>query len=519
MDNKKKVSGKAKKNRKPFIAPSVKKVLITASIILALVITVGGFFAYTAGLPAMVLTGAEIKLTPEGGKAKVVERIRVNELNYLFQNSSSQLEQYGWLQQGMDLDSVYDEATGKTYREFVFEFACENILRSIMIEKEARNDKNFSPEAVQYSVEKSIEQLREAVDYNTQISGNALTADQYLSQVYGPGINVSAFASFIERQMIVDEYMQYLQQEAFMPTAEELASAVNAAGTKTELLTFRYYMFNAKYETDATEEQIAVAKAEARSKADDLISRVTDETSFRDICEELAGEAAAASFADGKDPTVALDFDSASVESRSLEMADYLYSPDRAAGDMAVFDIESGSVAVYYLSRRLDTKTTLSYRIIHLNYEGEFDIEGNVLQSEKDKTNQKANELMGKITDEKSFASLAKKYTDNEATRLSGGLVSGITPDSLFTAENPTLYEQQLAGWLIDRTRMPGDRVVLESTDFLAVIYFVENVPSWQFRLRSSLIDAEYELWMKTIDDLGVLSYEIKYKNIDFATS
>lgn len=518
MENNKKVSVKSKKIGKPIIAPQVKRWIISTSIILALVIAVGGFFAYTAGLPAMVLTGAEIKLTPEGGKAKVIERIKVNELNYLFSDAYSQLQQYGWMQQGVDLDAVYDEETGQTYREFVFEFACNSFLRSVMIEKEARKDKNFRPEAVSYTIERTIEQVRDAVKFNEEVYGQIMSADQYLAQMYGTGTTVSSFSSYIERQMIVDEYLQYLMQEVFMPTSEELTAAAQETGNRNELVTFRYYMFKADYAEGATEDQITAAKAEAESKAEELIARATDGKSFRDICEELAGEEAAAGFADGKDPTSALDYEASTVESKSAEMADFLFSPDRAEGDKAVFNLEEGSVAVYFASRRLDTMTTISYRTIRLNFEGEPDLEGNYPQTEKDKANQKANELIAKITDEKSFGSLAKKYTDDQATRTSGGLVTGVTPETLFSAEEPSEYDQQLALWLMDNTRKAGDRVVLEGDGFVTVVYFVENVPSWQFRLRSNMIDKKYNEWQKSLDDRGELSYEIHYDNVEFAS-
>ena len=97
MENKTKAAVKGKKNKKPILSSSAKRTLVIVSFILVLVISVGGFFAYIANVPAMLLTGAEITLTPEGGSPKVIERIKVNELKYLYSSALSQLSQYQML--------------------------------------------------------------------------------------------------------------------------------------------------------------------------------------------------------------------------------------------------------------------------------------------------------------------------------------------------------------------------------------------------------------------------------------
>ncbi|MDD4095216.1 MAG: hypothetical protein PHP22_03125 [Oscillospiraceae bacterium] len=514
MENNKKVTGKNKKLRKPIVSSSIKRKLVIAAIILVFVISIGGFFAYSAGLPAMLLTGAEFIRTPEGGKPVVIEKIKVNELNYNFSQAVSQLQQYGMVAPGLDLDSVFDEETGKTYREYAYETACNSMKRSIQIGIEAGKDKSFKPEAVKSTVELAINNLRESVSY----SGNGMTVDSYLSQMYGPGTTVSSFASFLERQLIADEYVQYLEQSVYMPTEEQMNSISEADAIKSELSTFKQYFFKAEFEEGATDEQKAAALAEARVKAEEVIARATDEKSFRDACEEFAGEDGAASFADGQDPTLAADISYGSIKGVSEEMADFVFSADRAEGDTAVFEKETGFIAVYFVSRRIDESPTIAYRFLRLDYTGEFDIEGSVLQADKDKTDLRAEELMQQVTDEKSFVSLVKKHTDDFSSKASGGLVTGVTPESLLSSDMTDESKRDLANWLISPDRKNGDRTIIKSGNYVDIVYFVENIPAWKYGLRSMMIDEQFEQWSQAIDDKGVISFEINYGNIEFAT-
>lgn len=514
MENKRKVTVKNKKTKKPIVSSSIKKKLIIAAIILVFVIAIGGFFAYSAGLPAMLLTGAEFIQTPEGGKPQVIERIKVNELNYNYAQALSQLQQYGLITQGLDLDSVYDEQTGKTYREYAYETACNTMKRSVQIGIEARKDKNFTPEAVLSTVELAISNLRESVAF----SGNGMTVDSYLAQMYGPGITVSNFAYFLERQLIADEYIQYLEQTVFMPSEEQMNSVSEEDAIKAELSTFKQYFFRAEFEDDATEEQKAAALADARSKAEEVIARATDEQSFRDACEELAGEAGAANFADGQDPTFAEDISYSDIKSVSEEMADYVFSAERAEGDTAVFDKETGVIAMYYISRRIDESPTISYRFLRLDYTGEFDIEGSVLQADKDKTDLRADELMRQVTDEKSFVSLVKTHTDDFSTKASGGLVTGVTPESLLSADMTEESQRNLTNWLISPDRKSGDVTLVKSGNYVDIVYFAENIPAWKYSLRSLMIDEQFEQWSQSLDDKGAVTYKINYKIIALAT-
>ncbi len=515
MENKNKVAGKTKKIRKPIMNSSVKRKLIIAAIILVFVISVGGFFAYHAGLPAMVLTGAEFIRTPEGGKPEVIAKIKVNELNYNYAQAMNELQQYGMITYGMDMDSVFNQETGQTYREYAYETACNAMKRSVQIGIEAKKDKSFKPEAVKSTIELAINNLRESVSY----SGNGMTVDTYLSQMYGPGTTVSSFASFLERQLIADEYIQHLEQNVYKPVADEKMNNISEADKlKSELSTFKQYFFKAVFEEGATDEQKAAAMDEARAKAEEVISRAIDEQSFRDACAELAGEDAAANFADGKDPTLAEDISYSSIKDVSEEMATFVFSTDRAEGDTAVFEKETGVIAVYFISRRVDESPTIAYRFLRMDYEGEFDIDGNVLQADKDKTDLLAEELMLKVTDEQSFISLVKKNTDDFPSKASGGLVTGVTPASLFTEDMADEAQRELTNWLISPDRKGGDLTIVKSGNYVDVVYFVENIPAWKYTLRSMMIDEQFEQWSQAIDDKGVVSYEINYKNIALAT-
>jgi len=413
------------------------------------------------------------------------------------------------------LDTVYNKETGQTYREYAYETACNTMKRSVQIGIEARKDKSFKPEAVKSTVELAVKNLRESVSFN----GNGRTVDAYLSQMYGPGTTVSSFAYFLERQLIADEYVQYLKQSVFMPTEEQLNSVSEADAIKGELSAFKQYFFKAVFEEGATDEQKAAAMADARNNAEEVIARATDGQGFRDACEEFAGEEGAPAFADGQDPTLVEDISYSEIMSVSEEMANYIFSEERVEGDTAVFEKETGVIAVYYLSRRVDDSPTIAFRFLRLDYTGEFDIDGTVLQTEKDKTDLHAEELMRQVTDEKSFVSLVKHNTSDFSTKASGGLVTGVTPASLFSAEITEESQSILANWLTSPDRKSGDLTIIKSGNYVDIVYFVENIPAWKYGLRNMMVDEKFEHWSQTVDDKGAITYKINYKNIELATT
>lgn len=522
MDNNKKAPAKkTKKVIKPIVAASALKRLLTIVIVLVLLIAVGGFFAFRAGVPAMVLTGAEFEVTSENGDSRVIERVKVNELNFQFANMLNQLAQYGQIDPEADLDSKINIGdTEKTIREYAYELTCQTMIRSIQIGKEAKKDKTFKAEGVERSVNLSVEQLRENVDFYSSMHGQVITPDEYLSNIYGPGTTVSAYAKFLERQMIVDEYLQYLEQFVFAPSAEEMSSVTEETAPDAALVTFRFYSFFADYADDATEEEKTAALNEAKNKANVLITRVTDEQSFRDVSEDMAIEADKPNFADGQDPTLAKDMSYDSISQYvNPEMAEYLYSEDRAEGDKTVIETERGAMAVYFVSRSMDTHPSISYREIRLNYAMDYDAEGKATPNNKEEINAKAEKIIGMITDDQSVFSLAKRYSDDYAGTVNGGLVTDYDPDSAFTEETVSEYDRSLLSWLTMPERKAGDTVILESADSARIIYFVDSIPAWKANLRRKTINEKYSEWLKGLEAEGEVTYTIKYGNIELASA
>lgn len=110
-------------------------------------------------------------------------------------------------------------------------------------------------------------------------------------------------------------------------------------------------------------------------------------------------------------------------------------------------------IKAYYESNK-DTYDSLNYRVMELD------------------TQAKANEMVSKITDETSFATLCKTYaSDSNKSKYETGdasLVEGAKSSSISSA-----YSK----WLYDSTRKFGDVTVIEDTDsgVYGVLYFVSR--------------------------------------------
>lgn len=487
--NRKKNVSSRKNTKKTLIQTSTKYKILAAGIITCTVLLCGGYFAHQTGLPAKLLTGATV----------AGESVKVNELNYHYIEVYNMYTQYGIITSKEDLTKVYDEATGQTYGDYLYEVAAKNQQNIVLLNNEAEKA-GYKSVSAQIQVDEYIDTLR------TYASSNKTTADSVLQSQYGRGLTVRDLKTFMKRELVAQEYADYLKQTQFNLTQDKMKAMYDAAPADYDTITFNSYYVAAAYDSTATDAQKAEAVTAAAASAQAILAASTDPQSFRDASEADAGTDGAASFADGADPTVYADTSKADITNYySADMADYLYADSRAAGDKTVITTDAGAYAVYFQSRQLNTAASVSYRSMLLT-----DVDIAAVKA-------KAEGYQSSVTDEASFIDLVKKYSDDSSTAISGGLKSSVTAASIAT-DAPTESEAALSAWLFAADRKAGDMTIIENVDGVTLYYFQKSLPSWESVLFESNVSTEYTNWYTALAAVEGNGYTLNMGAVEFAT-
>lgn len=495
MESTKKKASAKKNTKKSLIQSSTKQKLLVAGIITFIVLVCGGFFIHQAGIPARVLTGATV----------AGENVKVNELNYHFYEAYNMYYQYGILTSKDDLNKVYDEATGQTYRSYLYNVAAQSQQNIVLLNQEAEKA-GFKAEYADKQVDAYINSLREYA------SKNRTTADQILKSQYGIGISVRDVKAFMTRELTAQEYAEYLKQTKYSLTEDQMKAMYDAAPADYDKVTFNTYLIPADYAANAADDVKAAAMTAAREKAQGILDATTDAQSFRDASEKAAGTEGASQFVDSTDPAIPADptfcenYAKSDITSyMGSSLAEYLFDSTRKAGDMTVIETAKGAYAVYFQSRQLDTAASVSYRSLLLT---DTDIAA---------VKAKAEEYKSKVTDEASFISLVKKYSDDSSTAMAGGLTSNKTAESMVT-DAPTDVEKALTDWLFSADRKSGDMTIIENVDSVTLYYFQKSLPAWEASLFTNDANTEYQNWYTALAAEEGNGYTVNFGAIEFAT-
>lgn len=493
MDNNKSKSVSKKKSKQGLMNDQTKTRLIVGLVIAFFVISTVGYFSFTLGLPAKILSAGTV----------AGQEVKVTEMNYRFYEVLNMYRQYGMVTSLQDLDEVINEETGETYRDMIMNQAAQNLQRTKILAAEGRKN-GFVAESVDARIEAFVESVR------TYAQESNTTSDRMLQNQYGKGITLRDVKGYLKEEYYAEEYSEYLKQTSYSMTKEEMQAKYEADPMTFETVTYNSYLFASKVDATVTDEElIKKGNEEAKKLAEAVVAKSTDPATFLAACKEATGTESEADFAEGKDPTIFVDIEKSFTDVLDPTFTTFVFDPARAANDTAVIETKAGYYAVLFQSRNLDMTPSASYRVLT--------IEGTDLAAAK-------TEIEGyqaQVTDENSFIMLVKKNSD-DATAYAGGYFAGITAsateaDSATEAEPATEYEKKLNEWLFAEGRKPGDMIVIENIDSVSLFYFTNIMPGWMSTLNTQNVNTEFEAWYTTLSADPLLGYTINEENIKFA--
>lgn len=551
------------------------------AVVLCVVIAGGAiwFLADFFGWPQKLTTVATV--TVDGEEVKVSQA----KFNFYYSaalneavNSSYQSSKYG-LTSGFDYTkspesqtTTDDEGNEITYAEKFKQDAIESIEQTLYYAAKAKAENLELTRHELTQIEQTMDSLRE----NADSANYSLSAFIILN--YGKGLNANLFEDYLEEQMMAHRYTEYLQEKyAAEYTDEEIQAEYDKDPNAYNNIDVRVYGFSIGEQTDDEGNTVEpeYTEEQQRERAQEMLSRITDEDSFKTLCLEYCTEDEVEDFSDD-DASLARGMSYETVSSNmGEESADWAFSSDRQAGDTTIWETDSYIYVVYlvkpayrseqnYVSVRHllvkfpDEETTTAEDIVsepvtnedgettvpeetepetHMHdgiaYEGakHDDATGDTVYKETPKNNEDAKriaeEYLAKFNEgdktEDAFAELADLYSDDTSSTTAGGGEGGLIENM-----KPGQYVQPFEDWAFDPARKPGDVGIVETEYGYHVMYFVsaEDEPIWKTDIRNALasekVTEETEAQEKEYD--GTLtetsSMERAYRAcVDFAAS
>lgn len=460
-------------------------VIVTVAVICA-----AGWFLNFMGVPQRMTTVMTV-----GG-----EKINQAEYTYYYQqiysNYASQAQQYA--QYGITgvagmldytqvpSEQVYDgeDAEGKgddyMWSDFLRDKTNEYIQQYVVLGSAAKEAGITLSESEQADIDESIKSLRE------QAASNDFSLNAYLRLYYGRGVNEDILREAMELETLSNELFEQKGDElAAAYTDEQLEEKYQEDKNDYDVVTARMFMVSIEtpdYPEDATDEEKEKldeeAAADAKAKADQMLSRVTDEESFKEQALANASEDEKENYE--KDEATLMENSAVSDFSQISDEA-VEWAASAKAGDKRVFETDMGCYVAYIVeAAHRNESATIDVR--HILFQ--VDSEAEDQEAAKAEAKQKAEDALaewekGDKTEE-SFADLATELTEDPGSQSTGGLYENVYEGQMV---------QSFEDWCFDEARKPGDTGIVESENGYHVMYFVEKneEPLWKSQIREAL--------------------------------
>ncbi len=230
----------------------------------------------------------------------------------------------------------------------------------------------------------------------------------------------------------------------------------------------------------------------AQAKADEFLSKITDEQSFIALAREYASAEDAEKYAD--DDATLTSGTSLSTASNS-KILTWCAEDDRAEGDTTTSDSGSGIVVLYFLNRYLPEEQTVTVRHILIRAaepsDTATDEEKTAAQEKLDAAKSQIEEIYAQWKDgdmnEDSFAELAYEYSQDSGSVANGGLIENFSEGDMVA---------EFDEWAFDPSRRAGDTGIVKTTYGYHLIYFVENgAYKWQATAKSDIENDKFDTY------------------------
>ncbi len=455
------------------------------------------------------------------------EKITMAEYNYYYMSLYNQMvstvnqidsyygQGYGSYYTGFDTtkdpaDQKYtaeDAAEGvETWADYFRVTAPEKAFLQAAVYKEAISEeakaKGFEISAEdQKAMNDEIDEI--LTELATYAENNDFSLNNYIAKTCGEGLTEKSYRELLERDYIVQHYLTWYQENIADSINEDEVKAYYEENKATyDYATVRLFSVSyAEAKENADKNDPVYSKEEAKTRADDFLSKITDEASFATTAKEFALPSQADSFKEDS-ATLAKNLTKASVESSSKSVAEWVFSADRVVGDKAVIDDEKSEAyyIAYMVSVAAPDKGTAGADVRHILVKADTtkqDTQGKEVDLPEDEVAKnfadakvEAEAILKEWKDgaatEESFTQLASEKTDDTGSKETGGLYEGITSTSSYVPE--------FLDWALADHKV-GDTGIIKTDYGYHIMYFVgaDETEKWESDVRTAIASEKFD--------------------------
>ncbi len=374
-------------------------------------------------------------------------------------------------EEGSSWFDYFADSAGSQVKEYLY--LAENALANSM---ELDDDD-------QSEIQKTID------NYYAYAEESGLEDAEFISAVFGTGVNESDVRKCLELSVLAEKYLQEYQ-DSLEYTDEELEEYY-----QENVNTYRYVDYYS-YAISASDTEDSTTYAAAESKAEELAA-VNSVDAFRAWIEEDVRSSSSITedyTEEDLESDVASKLESAEstqvTYTEDDEVSEWLFN-EAAVGDTYTADDGSGTYTVYYCTATpyRDESATRTIRDIVLT-ETTYG---------EDEVAEKATEIMTEMVSEglteETFEKYAAEYSENTTTSANGGLCENYKESS---------FEGNMGAWAYDASRQAGDFEAIAIDGGYAICYYIgEGIAAWKSDCIADKKSADYEEayaeWVETI--------------------
>lgn len=434
---------------------------------------------------------------------------QIYQMSYEYENMySSYGSGYGSYFTGFDMSKdpaeqeyPYDDApeSVETWADYFKEMASTRaFLMNAMYEKatgeEAEKEGFVISDEKQKEIDEQIDETMKTLEESAK--ENQFSLDNYIARVCGEGLSEKSYRALLQKDAVAQEYLSWYQEHL---TDSYTKDDVNAYfnENRAEFVTVSARVFDVSYaEAEEGSKDPVYTKEQAKQRAEEFKSKITNEASFATLAEKYAAPSMAEAY-QSSDATLVKDAHASDISS-SEAVTNWLLSEERVAGNTAVIeDEEAQCFYIIYLVKPATTDTSVaSTSVRHILKQAETtDAEGNELDAATIEKNfeaakTEAEKLMKTWKDngatEEAFIALIADNTDDTASIETDGLYDDVSAGGQYVAE--------FTNWAIDPERKPGDADLVKTEFGYHFMYFVSasDYQAWESDVRSTMASNDY---------------------------
>lgn len=462
------------------------------------------------------------------------------ELNYYYMDAVNNFySNYGSYASMFGLDvslplneQVVDEASGLTWADDFLATAKDNAVSTYaMLDAAAAAGYTLPAEEAA-----EIETQLESLDLYATMYGYA-DGEAYLKAIYGNGATEKGYKEYTMNYALANSYYAAYAESLTYEDADLRAREAEDFNAYSSYSYNSYYLPTSRFQEGGTtaEDGTTTYSDEEKAAAAEAVKAAAESILAQEITTVKDLDAAIAALPVNADTTAAsTEYEDTLYTSVNSNFADWVSSPDRKEGDLAIFPYNSTSTAedgtetttlngYYVVLFRGSTDNSFALknaRHILVAFEGGTADEttGATVYSEEEKAAAKAaaEEILntwksGEATEE-AFAALANEKSD-DGDGTTGGLYENIYPNQMV---------ENFENWCYDDSRKAGDTGIVETEYGYHVMYFVGDSDATyrDYMIENELRSADVSEWYTAATEAMTLTEgDTKYIRTDLVLS